>query len=99
MKYLHALRNFEEYSPKKVWLCSICLLSDIRYPLLKKLRHLQKGYKKILKQLKMLLPVKKSNGFVEGTNSRLKMIRRTMYGRCSRQLLSAKLMYKKCCTT
>ena len=29
---------------------------------------------------------------VEGTNSKLKMIKRTMYGRCSRKLLEAKLM-------
>lgn len=35
-----------------------------------------------------------SNGFVEGTNSKLKMVKRTMYGRCSCQLLSAKLMYR-----
>ena len=34
-----------------------------------------------------------SNGFVEGTNSRLKMIKRTMYGRASKKLLSAKMMY------
>lgn len=34
-----------------------------------------------------------SNGFVEGTNSRLKMIKRTMYGRCSKELLEAKLCY------
>ena len=33
-----------------------------------------------------------SNGFVEGTNSKLKMIKRTMYGRCSKKLLAAKLM-------
>ncbi len=33
-----------------------------------------------------------SNGFVEGTNSKLKMVKRTMYGRCSRQLLAAKLL-------
>lgn len=33
-----------------------------------------------------------SNGFVEGTNSKLKMVKRTMYGRCSRRLLEAKLM-------
>ena len=33
-----------------------------------------------------------SNGFVEGTNSKLKMIKRTMYGRCSQKLLAAKLM-------
>ena len=36
-----------------------------------------------------------SNGFVEGTNSKLKMIKRTMYGRCSQKLLAAKLMLVK----
>ena len=36
-----------------------------------------------------------SNGFVEGTNSRLKMIKRSMYGRCGKQLLEAKLRYTK----
>lgn len=35
-----------------------------------------------------------SNGFVEGTNSKVKMVKRTMYGRCGKQLLSAKLMYR-----
>ena len=35
-----------------------------------------------------------SNGFVEGTNNKLKMVNRTMYGRCSRMLLAAKLMLK-----
>ena len=34
-----------------------------------------------------------SNGFVEGTNRRLKMIKRTMYGCCRKQLLEAKLRY------
>ena len=34
-----------------------------------------------------------SNGFVEGTISKLKMTKRVMYGRCSRELLAAKLMY------
>ena len=36
-----------------------------------------------------------SNGFVEGTNSKLKMVKLTMYGRCSKALLAAKLMYVK----
>lgn len=31
-----------------------------------------------------------NNGFVKGTNSRLKMIKRTVYGRCCKQLLEAK---------
>ena len=33
-----------------------------------------------------------SNGFVEGNNSRLKMIKRMMYGRASLELLRAKIM-------
>ena len=33
-----------------------------------------------------------SNGFVEGTNNKLKMIKRSMYGRCSIELLTAKLV-------
>lgn len=33
-----------------------------------------------------------SNGFVEGTNSKLKMVKRTMYGRCNIPLLKAKMM-------
>lgn len=33
-----------------------------------------------------------SNWFVEGINSKQKMIKRTMYGRCSKKLLTAKLI-------
>lgn len=33
-----------------------------------------------------------SNGFVEGSNSRTKMVKRSMYGRCGLELLSAKIM-------
>ena len=33
-----------------------------------------------------------SNGFVEGTNNRLKTVKRMMYGRCGRQLLEAKML-------
>lgn len=36
-----------------------------------------------------------SNGFVEGTNSRLKLIKRPKYGRWGRKLFEAKLRYKK----
>ncbi|WP_405121688.1 transposase [Sellimonas catena] len=45
--------------------------------------------------LKMQWPIDYSNGFVEGTNSRLKMIKRTMYGKCNRELLEAKLRYMR----
>lgn len=33
-----------------------------------------------------------SNGFVEGSNSRLKMVKRAMFGRCSHKLLEAKML-------
>lgn len=33
-----------------------------------------------------------SNGFVEGINNRVKMVKRVMYGRCGLELLSAKIM-------
>lgn len=35
-----------------------------------------------------------SNGFVEGINNLLKMVKRTMYGKCSLPLLRTKLMLK-----
>lgn len=35
-----------------------------------------------------------SNGFVEGTNNKIKRIKRTMYGRCKPLLLKAKLIYQ-----
>lgn len=35
-----------------------------------------------------------SNGFVEGTNNKVKMVKRTMYGRCGCKLLAAKLMVR-----
>jgi transposase len=34
-----------------------------------------------------------SNGFIEGNNNRLKMIKRTMYGRAGLDLLRAKIIY------
>ena len=66
---------------------------------IKEIASFAKGLQKDIEAVENAVASEKSNGFVEGTNSRLKMIKRTMYGRCSRQLLSAKLMYKKCCTT
>ena len=66
---------------------------------IKEIASFAKGLQKDIEAVENAVAIEKSNGFVESTNSRFKMIKRTMYGRCSRQLLSAKLMYKKCCTT
>ena len=61
--------------------------------LLKPLRGFAEGLKRDIDAVENAVAYVYSNGFVEGTNSRLKMIKRTMYGRCGRQLLEAKLRY------
>ena len=61
--------------------------------LLKPLRSFAEGLKRDIDAVENAVASDYSNGFVEGTNSRLKMIKRTMYGRCGRQLLEAKLRY------
>lgn len=57
------------------------------------LRGFAEGLKRDIDAVENAVAYDYSNGFVEGTNSRLKMIKRTMYGRCGRQLLEAKLRY------
>lgn len=61
---------------------------------IKEIASFAKGLEKDNEAVENSVSSDKSNGFVEGTNSCLKMVKRTMYGRCSRHLLSAKLMYK-----
>ncbi|WP_115028077.1 transposase [Acetobacterium bakii] len=51
------------------------------------------GLEKDLEAIENAVASDLSNGFVEGINNKLKMIKRTMYGRCGQKLLTAKLMY------
>lgn len=60
---------------------------------LKALKSFADGLKRDIDAVENAVTYEYSNGFVEGTNSRLKMIKRTMYGRCGKQLLEAKLRY------
>ena len=59
---------------------------------LKELSRLASGLEKDLSAEENAIASPLSNGFVEGTNSKLKMIKRTMYGRCGKELLTAKLI-------
>lgn len=52
-----------------------------------------KGLEKDLSAVENAVASDLSNGFVEGTNNKLKMVKRIMYGRCSKELLAAKMMY------
>ena len=62
---------------------------------IKSIKSFAKGLERDIDAVENAVAYDYSNGFVEGTNSRLKMIKRTMYGRCGRKLLEAKLRYKK----
>lgn len=61
---------------------------------IKELSSFANGLEKDISAVENAVASDLSNGFVEGTNSKLKMVKRTMYGRCSKQLLEAKLMYR-----
>lgn len=54
-----------------------------------------KGLEKDINAVENAVASPLSNGFVEGTNSKVKTIKKTMYGRCGKLLLEAKLMYEK----
>jgi transposase len=70
-----------------------------RYKLsgVKELKSFANGLEKDISAVENAVSSDLSSGFVEGTNSKLKMVKRTMYGRCSKQLLEAKLMYQGTC--
>ena len=61
---------------------------------IKELSSFAKGLEKDISAVENAVASSLSNGFVEGTNSKVKMVKRTMYGRCSQKLLAAKLMYE-----
>lgn len=52
------------------------------------------GLEKDIEAIEQAVISEWSNGLVEGTNNKLKMIKRTMYGRSSKKLLEAKLLYR-----
>ena len=64
---------------------------------IKALKSFAEGLKRDIDAVENAVVYDYSNGFVEGTNSRLKMIKRTMYGRCRKRLLEAKLRYVRKC--
>lgn len=60
---------------------------------IKQLAVFASGLEKDLEAIENTVATDLSNGFVEGVNNKLKMIKRTIYGRCGQKLLMAKLMY------
>lgn len=89
------IREFREIYECKSMPLLYLFIEKYKKSNLKELSRFSSGLEKDLAAVENSVASPLSNGFVEGTNSKLKMVKRTMYGRCNRLLLSAKLMYSK----
>lgn len=86
------IQEFREIFQKKNMPCLYLFIEKYKNSDLKELSRFASGLEKDLSAVENAVASPLSNGFVEGTNSKLKMIKRTMYGRCSKELLAAKLI-------
>lgn len=89
------IREFRNIFKKKMVVLLYLFIAKYKKSKLKELRSFAKGLENDLNAVENAVAYDYSNGFVEGTNSRLKMIKRTMYGKCNRELLEAKLRYMR----
>lgn len=87
------IKEFRILFSKKNLLLLYLFIDHYKNSEIKELSSFANGLKKDISAVENAVSSDLSNGFLEGTNSKLKMVKRTMYGRCSKQLLEAKLMY------
>lgn len=90
---LACIRDFREIFRRKNMSLLYLFIERYKSSELKEIACFAKALEKDITAVENAVASPLSNGFVEGTNSKLNMIKRTMYGRCSKQLLEAKLMY------
>ncbi len=88
------IRQFREIFGKRSMPLLYIFIDRYKESTVKELASFAKGLEKDLAAVENAVASPLSNGFVEGTNSKIKMIKRTMYGRCGIKLLAAKLMYQ-----
>lgn len=89
---MSCIREFREIFQKKNMPCLYLFIEKYKNSDLKELSRFASGLEKDLSAVENAVASPLSNGSVEGTNSKLKMIKRTMYGRCGKELLAAKLI-------
>lgn len=89
------IREFRNIFKKKMVVLLYLFIEKYKKSKIKELRSFAKGLENDLDAVENAVAYDYSNGFVEGTNSRLKMIKRTMYGKCNKELLEAKLRYMR----
>ena len=88
------IREFREIFEKKSMTCLYLFIERYKMSSIKEIASFAKGLEKDIDAVENAVASSLSNGFVEGTNSKVKTIKKAMYGRCGKLLLSAKLMYK-----
>ena len=87
------IREFREIFKKQNLSLLYLFIERYQNSSIKELASFAKGLNSDISAIENAVSSNLSNGFVEGTNSKIKMIKRTMYGRCRKKLLEAKLMY------
>ena len=88
------IREFREVFNRKNMPKLYLFIEKYKHSVIKELASFANGLEKDLDAVENAVASELSNGFVEGTNSKVKMVKRTMYRRCGKKLLSAKLMYE-----
>ena len=88
------IREFREIFEKKSMPRLYLFIERYKSSSIKEIASFAKGLAKDIDAVENAVASPMSNGFVEGTNSKVKTIKKAMYGRCGKLLLSAKLMYK-----
>lgn len=87
------IREFREIFRTKRMPLLYLYIERYKHTEIKEIASFANGLEKDISAVENAVASDLSNGFVEGTNSKVKMVKRTMYGRCSKKLLAAKLMY------
>ena len=88
------VKNFKKIFEEKSMPLLYLFIDGYLHSPIKKMAAFAKSLLSDIDAVENAVASEKSNGFVEGTNNRIKMIKRTMYGRCGLPLLSAKLMLR-----
>ena len=68
-------------------------IDNCRASSISRLANFAKGLRQDFEAVENAVTSNLSNGFVEGCNNKIKMVKRVMYGRCSIRLLKAKLIH------
>ena len=86
---MRCIREFREVYEKKSIPLLYLFIEQYKYSDLKEISRLANGLEKDIEVVENSVVSELSNGIVEETNSKLKMVKRTMYRKCSKALLAA----------